>query len=286
MVHRRRLRSDLRKERESAGLTQRDVARAMDWSLSKLIRIEAGTVNITTNDLKVLLSHYRIADPARTEHLLGIARLARGRSPWSSYRDLVSPEFLSYLAYESAASVIRSYEPLFVPGLLQVEEYARTVISAVPGRDSETIDQLVDLRMERQESMSREDGPELNFVIDEAALHRVVGGPRVMRQQLVHINDAGRRANVSVSIVPYMHGMYRGLGVPFVLFEFPEAVDEDVLFIENPSGDTLRDSTPDDDQRNETASYLETFFQLEQISKQTEVSTFIDATLATLSDET
>lgn len=281
-VHRRRLRSELRKAREVAGFTQRDVARVMDWSLSKLIRIETGAVSITTNDLKALLSHYGISDPRRVETLLDIARAARERSPWNVYKELASPEYIAFLAYESAASVIRNFEPLLVPGLLQIEEYAREVLAEIKGPDKRTVDRLVDLRMERQEILNRPDPPSLHFVLDEAVIHRVVGSPDVMRRQLRHIKEFGERTDVTVRVVPYRHGMYP-LRVPYVLFEFPDPGDEDILFIENPQGDMLiREASPGEEDAGTPVSYLEVFFQLEQIAKRQDTPILLDAALASL----
>lgn len=126
-IPRRRLRSELRKAREAANMSQRDVAAAMDWSASKLIRIESGAVNISTNDLRALLHHYGI-EGDRIATLVELARAARGQTPWAIYRDVASPEYIAFLGYESSASVIRNFEPMLVPGLLQTEDYARTVI--------------------------------------------------------------------------------------------------------------------------------------------------------------
>src|SRR5918999_5340522 len=106
-ILRRRIRSELRKAREAAGMTQRDVAVAMDWSQSKLIRIESGGVNISTNDLRALLAHYRL-EPHRIDALVDIARAAREAAreptPWKLYKDVASPAYIAFLAYESAAS--------------------------------------------------------------------------------------------------------------------------------------------------------------------------------------
>lgn len=126
-IHRRRLRSELRKAREAAGMTQRDVAAAMDWSQSKLIRIETGAVNISTNDLRALLGHYGI-ERARTENLVEVARASRDQPRWNVYKDVAEPEYIAFLGYESSASIIRNFEPLLIPGLLQTEEYAREIL--------------------------------------------------------------------------------------------------------------------------------------------------------------
>src|SRR5580704_7099732 len=127
VVQRRRLRTELRRARLDAGLTQEQVATAMDWSLSKLIRIENGTVGISMNDLKAILAHYKITDDRRSAELIALSRGARERSWWNSYRD-VAPRLIQLIEYEAAAFIARNFQPLIVPGLLQTEEYARTSI--------------------------------------------------------------------------------------------------------------------------------------------------------------
>jgi len=273
----------LRKAREAAGFTQRDTAKAMDWSLSKLIRIETGAVSITTNDLRALAAHYGISDPSRVDALLDLARAARERSPWSAYRELVSPEFVSFLAYESAASVIRNFEPLLVPGLLQTEEYARDVLREISGPDKRMVDSFVDLRMERQDLLTREDPPALHCVMDEAVIRRVIGSPDVMRRQLRHIKEMARRPNVNLRIVPFSYGIYPRLRVPYVLFEFPDPQDEDILYIENPQGEMVfREAGPEEEGNVTPVAYLEGFFQLEQIARREDAAEMIDSALAAL----
>lgn len=240
----------------------------MDWSISKLIRIETGSVSIATNDLRVLLSHYNITDSNRVDSLLELARAARERSRWSVYKEISSPEYVAFLAYESTASVIRNFEPLVVPGLLQIEEYAHEVLAEIKGPDKRTVDRLVDLRMERQELLNRPDSPSLHFIMDEAVIRRAIGGPDTMRRQLRHIVETAQQPNITIRIVPFSHGMYPRLRVPYVLFEFSDPDDEDILFIENPQGDMIvREAEPGDPDDMNPVSFLEVFFQLEQIAK-------------------
>ena len=282
-IHRRRIRSELRKARESAGLTQRDVAGEMDWSLSKLIRIETGAVSIATNDLRALLNHYGMTDSARVNDLVQIARASRERSWWSSFKEVASPEYVAYLGYESSASIIRNFEPLLIPGLLQTEEYAREVISTFGGQDTRSVDALVDLRMERQELLSREAPPTLHFILDEAVVRRVVGGPAVMRRQLLKLLETGQHDNIIIRIIPFTVGMYPRLRVPYVLFEFPEANDEDVLYIENPQGEMLiRENSPEEEEAMTPIVYLGVFWQLEQIGRRGQATGIIEDALAGL----
>jgi transcriptional regulator with XRE-family HTH domain len=281
-VHRRRLRNELRKAREAAGKTQRDVAKAMDWSQSKLIRIETGAVNISTNDLRALLNHYDI-DPARINTLVDLARVSREQPRWNIYRDVATPEYISFLGYESSASVLRNFEPLVVPGLLQTEEYAREVIGMVETGSPQRVDVLVDLRMQRQEIITRESPPELHFIIDEAVIRRIVGGPSVTRRQLKHVLEISQYSNVTVRIVPFTQGMYPRLRVPYVLFEFPDPEDEDVLFLENPFGDLIvRENSPEERDMIDPVTYLGVFWQLEQIASRDAAPSMLESAIASL----
>ena len=156
VVERRRLRADLRRARQDAGLTQDQVAAEMDWSLSKVIRIETGSVSISTNDLRALLRLYGISDTAKIQQLVDLAKTARQPSWWSRYRGSVPPVFFQYLEYEAAASAIRHYESYLVPGLLQTRDYAQTVIAEYKGNfTSKTIQTRLEIRMKRQDLLEQ-----------------------------------------------------------------------------------------------------------------------------------
>jgi transcriptional regulator with XRE-family HTH domain len=285
-VHRRRLRSELRKAREAAGMTQRDVARAMEWSLSKLLRIESGAVSISTNDLRVLLTHYGVADQPRVDELLKLARASRERSWWSIYRDVANPETISFLGFESSASIIRNFQPLLVPGLLQTEEYAREVIRTIEGPDvsGRRLSELLELRMERQDVLVREVAPHLHFIIDEAVIRRVVGGPEVMLRQLRHVRDAMEKPNTTVRVVPFSQGLYPAMRVGYVMFEFPDAEDENILYIENPRGEMIiRESSPEEEDEGTSVKYLEIFWELEQLAPKERAPAAIDDAIAVMS---
>jgi transcriptional regulator with XRE-family HTH domain len=247
VVQRRRLRAELRKAREEAGLTQEQVAGAMEWSPSKVIRIEAGTSRITPNDLKALLRHLDVVDEQRTGELLALARAARAPSWWSQYRHIASAGFLQFVEYEAAASATSNFEPLLIPGLLQTEEYARAVVQQFDEqRTAERVDALVKLRMTRQELLDRADPPRLYFIVDEAVVRRLVGGRAVMRRQLRHLIQTADRPNVTIELVPFNAGVHPGMHGPFVVIEFPDAADDDVLYLESPRGDVVYRDSPEE----------------------------------------
>jgi hypothetical protein len=234
----------------------------MDWSLSKVIRIETGSVGIYTNDLKALLRHYKIVDQDRTGELVALARAARERTWWSVYRDAAPPGLLQLIGYEAAAVITRNFEPLLVPGLLQTEEYARAVIRQFEERSSaERVDTLVEMRMLRQQLLDRTDPPLLLFILDEAVVRRLVGGKAVMRRQVCRLIDMAARPNVTIEIVPFNVGVHPGMKAPFMVLEFPDAADNDLLYLENPRGDLISRDVPE-----EILAYREAFEQLWKLS--------------------
>jgi transcriptional regulator with XRE-family HTH domain len=261
VVQRRRLRTELRRARLDAELTQEQVATAMDWSLSKLIRIENGTVGISTNDLKAILSYYEITDDKRTAEMLGLARGARERSWWSAYRD-ASPRLIQLIEYESAAFIIRNFQPMLVPGLLQTEEYATTMIrNLVPQAPAEDVKLRVEIRMKRQQLLEQREMPLMFFIMDEAAVRRVVGGEEAMRRQLQRLLDESEKSTVTIEIVPFSAGAHPGMTGPFMLFEFPDAADDDALYLEGPD-----DARLNRDDAEEISRFRERFEVLRDLS--------------------
>jgi len=261
-VQRRRLRAELRRVRVAAGLTQDEVAEAMDWSLSKLIRIENGSVSISTNDLKAILQYYKITDSHRVADLVAMGRVARERWWWSEYRDVASRELLQLIEYEAAATISRNFQLSVVPGLLQTEEYARAVLERNnPQRPRDQLDVLVGIRMRRQELLDRADPPLLFFVMDEAVVRRQVGGPAVMRGQLQRLIEVSAKPNVTVEMVPFSAGIHPGTLGSFVIYEFPDDADDDTVYLENQQGEFLNRDDPD-----EIVAYRERFEQLRELS--------------------
>lgn len=245
---RRRLRTELRQERERAGKSQAEVAEEMDWSLSKVIRLEAGQVGISTNDLKALLDLYQIQDAERRTFFVSLARATRQQSAWwAAYRDIApSTEYLDFLGYENDAASLNYYCTLILPGLLQTEDYARE-INIDGGPDSLTDDEVersVQLRMARKQHVLDQDNPpDLHVILDEAALRRLVGGAEVMNDQLTSIAEVAALTNVVVQVLPFTLGAHAGMRGPFEILEFSDPADAPVLqFDAAPSDVVLRDN--------------------------------------------
>jgi hypothetical protein len=253
----------------------------MEWSVSKLIRIETGDVRISANDLRVLLNFYGSSNE-QLESMLVMARAAREPARWNIYRDAASPEYISFCGFESFASVVRNFEPMLVPGLLQTEEYAESVIKVV--EDPRRIETLVDLRMQRQEILTKNPAPEFHFIIDESVIRRTVGSPGVMRRQLQHLMEVIERDNVTFRIVPLRAGMYARMRIAYVLFEFPSPEDEDILFIETPFNDmVIRENSSQERGTMTPVHYLGYFWELEQIARTEDVRDFLEGALHTFS---
>ena len=278
-IQRRRLQRDLRRIREAAGQSQRQAADAMDWSLSKLIRIETGSVAISISDLKALLLHYNVDDSAEVERLVEMARASKDRRAWwNTYRDATSPQYMSFVAYESAASRIFQFEPLLIPGLLQQEDYARALMQAIAGAATdERVQEWVELRMRRQEEVfERTDPPEIVFVLDEAVLHRRVGGADTMRRQLQHLKHMlATEKNVTIEIIPFSEGAHPGLKGPMVIMQFPDDEDEDILYVENNRGDMISR-----EEEKELIPAHKTFERLREIASRGNPDDIIDEALA------
>jgi len=262
LMHRRRLRNELRAARQDKGLTQEQVASAMDWSLSKMNRIEKAKTGISTNDLKVLLPLYGITDKDRSEDLLALARAARQIPWWRGYADIAPSTLLELIDYENAASSISQFEPMLVPGILQTEEYALAVLRAVYGEGSpaERVPALVELRTKRRDLLISDGAPLFSFLLDEAVIHRPVDSPAVMSRQLIHLVALASLPNVTIRVVPFAVGLHPGTKGPFKVIEFDDEPDEDVAFLEGPRGDFISDDP------KETKSYLEMFNRISQLA--------------------
>lgn len=260
-VQRRRLRIELRKARDAAKLKQADVARAMDWSPSKLIRIERGDVGISTNDLRALLNHYEIKDEVRINDLLELARSSRGTSFYDQYIDLLKPGFKEYLAYESSASVIRQYDPIRIPGLLQTEEYAKALFSGLGTKGPEASDRGWIIRRHRQEVVHERDSPpDMVFVLDEAALRRHIGGSHVMRRQLERLREFAKEPNITIQVLPFTSGAHPGMAGNFILLEFTDPNLDDLVHLESIDTITIRDDA------DRIARYIDEFETLQKLA--------------------
>lgn len=233
-VRLRQLGRQLRKLRESSGMTLDEAGRRLERTPSSLSKIETGRVAVRVRDLRVILDIYGLEDETRRNVLLALARDARKRGWWQNYGDVLSWAYQEFISLEAEAAAVRAYETILIPGLLQTEDYARAIHEAVPppGGDRD-VDRLVAVRRERQEVLSSERALELWAILDEAVLHRQFGGRDVMQAQLARLLEAAEADNVTVQVVPFSVGGHAGINGPFTILEFLELADLDVILVEN-----------------------------------------------------
>ena len=222
----------LRRLRHAAGITRDDAGQAIRASGSKMSRLELGRTGFKPRDVSDLLTLYGLTDDAERATLLGLASQANAPGWWHSYSDILPAWFEPYLGLEQAASVIRSYEVQFIPGLLQTPDYARAVARLSDGISEADAQQRVTLRMHRQQVLHRARPPHLWAVIDEAALRRPIGGRAVMAAQVEHLVMMSRRGHITIQVMPFSAGGHAAAGGPVTLLRFPEGLLPDVVYTE------------------------------------------------------
>jgi hypothetical protein len=224
----------LRRLRESKGVSREDAGWHIRGSESKISRMELGRVGFKERDIADLLTLYGIADTEERDRLLALARSANTPGWWHRYGDVLSTWFQPYLGLEAAASMIRSYELQFVPGLLQTRDYARAVM-ALGGKPapSDEVERRLDVRMTRQQLLTRPHGPRLWVVLDEAVLRRPVGDATIMRAQIQALIDATARSNIIIQILPFRVGGHAAAGGAFSILRFEDPQLPDIVYIEH-----------------------------------------------------
>jgi transcriptional regulator with XRE-family HTH domain len=240
---RERLRTRLRQLRESCGLSADTVASKMYWSISKLNRIETGAVTISPVEVRALAAYYGVDDENEVGRLITLAVTSREQQWWNTQK--LSREYQQYVAYESEARRVNSWHALYLPGLVQTEDYARALIAAIRGDDpdDDAVTARVEVRMTRQRTLlDRLDGPHpprLVTAMDQSVLLRPVGDAHVMRAQLDHLLMLGKHTHIEFLLVPLGAPAHRGLGGPFEFLEFEDPEDPDVIFVESGTTDFI-----------------------------------------------
>lgn len=225
--------AQLRRLREARRIKCEDAGGAIRASHSKISRMELGRIGFKRRDVADLLTFYGVHDGAERESLLALAEEANMPAWWHGYADLVPSWFEAYLGMEAAASVIRTYEVQFVPGLLQTEDYARAVIRlGHPDASTTEIERRVELRMKRQAILQRPDAPKLWAVIDEAALRRPYGGAATMRSQIKRLIDLAELPSITIELMPFSAGGHAAAGGPITILRFAEDEIPDVVYLE------------------------------------------------------
>jgi transcriptional regulator with XRE-family HTH domain len=266
--------SELRRLREANQLTREDVSARTGINEATLYRIEAAKVRPQRRTLVAMLDIYGVVDPQRSE-ILALSKQADEQSWLRPYHADLPDEYTAYISFESEAQSIRNYESLFIPGLLQTEDYARAVIRGVlPAATIKEVDQRVQARMERKAIFERERPLELWAIVDEASLRRVVGGPGTLRTQLEHLLGLMGEAHVTFQVIPFSAGAHPGMPGSFVLIDFPDPADPTLTYVDSMAGDLFLEA-PADVQR-----YTQSFDHLRAMALSPEQSGNLVAELA------
>jgi transcriptional regulator with XRE-family HTH domain len=236
-VRRRRLGSELRHLREAQSIKLEEVADKLGLAASTLSRIETGKAPTRTAYLSAMLDLYGVVDRAQRQTLTDMAREGHRKGWWTVWDDVLPTGFSVYVGLEAEAASLRVYESQVIHGLLQTEEYARAVMTAVRRRRTpDEIERLVSLRMQRQEVLMRPDPLQLWIILDEAVIRRPIGSPEVMERQINHLVTASGWPNVTLQVLAFSSGVHPALNGPFAIIEFPERFDPDVVYSEGVGG--------------------------------------------------
>jgi transcriptional regulator with XRE-family HTH domain len=230
--------AELRKYREAAGLTIDHVAEQLDCSASKISRLETGQTGSSPRDVRDMLALYQVGEQ-ELEDLMAVARETRQRGWWQPYGSVLTGAFIGF---EAAAALIRSYEAQCVPGLLQIEEYARSVLAAAThGAPPQDIENRVKVRLARTGLLTQDDPVTFWSVIDESVLRRQVGGREAMKRQLEHVVATAALPNVTIQVLPLEAGAHPGMEGSFVLLRFPDDADADTVYVTMATGGVFQE---------------------------------------------
>ncbi|MFD7445025.1 helix-turn-helix transcriptional regulator [Streptomyces sp. NPDC059909] len=238
--------------RERAGLKREEAAKVLRVAPATIRRMEMAEVALKIPYVQLLLRAYGITDD-EADGFVQLTEEANRPGWWQRFHDVLPGWFSMYVSLEGAASLIRAYEPHFVPGLLQTEDYARAVMrsGALGGTSADDIERHVALRMERQALLTRAEAPRFWVIVDETVLRRPAGGPQVMRAQIDRLLEATALPNVTLQVAEFATGPHAGTYGPFVLFRFAVPELPDMVYSEYVTGAVYLDARP------EVASHLE-----------------------------
>jgi transcriptional regulator with XRE-family HTH domain len=242
----RRLSAELRRFRAEARLTREEVATRTGVNEATLYRLESAKARPQARTLNALLDLYGVTSTDQRAELMSLARRADEQSWLQSFPDELPEAYTTYISFEGEARSLFNYEALFIPGLLQTEDYARAALSrGMPTATKDEISRLTEARMNRQQILTREPPLRLWAITDEAALHRPVGGTEVMHTQLARLAEAAELPQVTLQILPYTVGGHPGMPGSFVILQFEDADNSDVAYIETQAGDLFLESDTD-----------------------------------------
>lgn len=227
-ARRRRLSIELKKLREKSALTCAQVGDALDWSGSKVNRMETGSGRVQPSDIDALCRFYGTSDELR-DFLKSLARQAKTRGWWQIHSAGVPEWFNIYIGLEQDASTIRQYQCELIPGLMQIGAYALELHTTGAHMSPQDIDRAVRVRLEHQAMLTGKDAPDAWFIVNEAAVRNIIGDRSLMRDQLERVLDASELPSVTVQVLPFDSGTYPATG-SFTMLGFPAREDPDLVY--------------------------------------------------------
>jgi len=251
---RRRLGAELRRLRNNVGMHLDEVAGVLGCSTSKVSRLETGKGVPKASDVRQLIQLYGALAEDERDTLLQLVRDSRAEGWWTTYTDGVQSErfFLDepgrYAALETDAAALRTFDFGILHGLLQIPEYTRAVLSAqLPHHSAQEVEQLVELRLRRQDRLHADVPLRVTAVVDESVLFRMVGGSEVMAAQMRHLLALMDLPHLVVRVLPFTAGHRRSHMGHFMLMEIPDDLGSDLVYIEGHAGATLLEGESDVD---------------------------------------
>ncbi len=227
-ARRRRLSIELKKLREQSALTCAQVGQALDWSGSKVNRMETGSGRVQPSDIDALCRFYGTSDELR-EFLKSLARQAKVRGWWQVHGSGVPEWFNIYIGLEQDASTLRQYQCELVPGLMQTTAYASELHKTGAHMSPQDIERAVRVRMERQTMLTRPSSPDAWFIMSECTLRNVIGDRALMREQLERVLEAAELPSVTLQVLPFDSGTYPATG-SFTMLGFPDQEDPAIVY--------------------------------------------------------
>ncbi|MGX2993645.1 helix-turn-helix domain-containing protein [Streptomyces sp. JNUCC 64] len=242
----------LKELREAKGLTREQAASELRVTAATVRRMETAEVALKVPYVHVLLAMYGVAD-GEVDGFLSLVEDANRPGWWQRYHDVLPEWFSLYVSLEAEARLIRSYEPHFVPGILQTDRYAREVMTAgtIGHSHPEEVERHVELRLDRQQLLGKPNAPHLWIIMDETVLRRPVAGAEVMAEQMDRLLTAARTPGLTLQVAEFGNGPHPGTYGPFSLFRFTQPELQDMVYCEFLTGALYLDS------QIEVANHLE-----------------------------
>jgi transcriptional regulator with XRE-family HTH domain len=231
-VRKQHLGAQLKQLREQAGISREAVAERLDCWNTKIGRIEKGLSAPRKVDLEIMLDLYGVRDPAIRDALVALSRTSRRKGWWQQYSDVLRQPDIERISMEAEAATIHNFETILVPGLLQTEDYARALMEG-GGLVGKAADPFVAVRMERQQVLYGAGAPQFVAIVDEAALHRRVGGSQVMAAQLRHLLEVNNPPQLCVQVIPFEAGSHPGVDGPFTIVAYAPPVSLEVVALDH-----------------------------------------------------